>query len=239
MKKYLFLSICCLFTFGLVAQDETKTIEVPQTEMSFDEPEFIFGQIIQGESIQNVFEFTNTGDEPLIIKSAKGSCGCTVPEFPKEPIMPGETGQFLVQFNSKGKKGIQNKRVTIVANTNPSTTYLTIKGEVLNTQSIAKIAPELKSSKRSLDKKADVNSISIFPNPTSDILNVDLKEHMGKSAFVAVYDRLGKVMESQRISEITSDVLQLDIQNYVSGTYSVTVKVNGLNRIAKQFNVVR
>ena len=78
----------------------------------------------------HMFEFTNSGDEPLIIDNCKGSCGCTVPKCPKEPIQPGEKGQIEVKFNSKGKKNQQTKKVTINANTDPAQTFLTIKAFV-------------------------------------------------------------------------------------------------------------
>ncbi len=102
----------------------------PTTTLSFDELEYDYGIIDEGEKARHTYKFTNTGSEPLIISNAKGSCGCTVPSWPKEPIPPGATGQIDVEFNSKGKKGKQSKRVTITANTDPVQTFLTIKGEV-------------------------------------------------------------------------------------------------------------
>lgn len=102
----------------------------PTTTMSFTETEFDFGTIDEGEKVSHVYKFKNDGAEPLIISNAKGSCGCTVPKWPKDPIAPGESGEILVEFNSKNKKGKQSKRVTITANTNPTQSFLTIKGEV-------------------------------------------------------------------------------------------------------------
>ena len=67
----------------------------------------------------------------LIISSAQGSCGCTVPEWPKEPIKPGEEGKIAVTFNSSGKQGKQNKTITLVANTIPNTKVIALKGDVL------------------------------------------------------------------------------------------------------------
>jgi hypothetical protein len=102
----------------------------PVTTIEFAKSEFDFGTILQGEKVSYVYTFTNTGEEPLIIDKAKGSCGCTVPYWPKEPIAPGEQGEIKVEFNSGHKKGMQMKRVTITANTNPPQTMLTIKGTV-------------------------------------------------------------------------------------------------------------
>jgi len=102
----------------------------PTTTMEFEETTFDFGEVDQGDKIAHVYKFTNTGNEPLIIKNAKGSCGCTVPKWPKEPIAPGESGEMFVEFDTKGKKGMQAKRVTVTANTDPVSTYITIKGKV-------------------------------------------------------------------------------------------------------------
>jgi uncharacterized protein DUF1573 len=102
----------------------------PTTVMTFNELEFDYGVVDEGEKVKHVYKFKNTGSEPLIISNAKGSCGCTVPSWPKEPIPPGASGEIDVEFNSKGKKGKQSKRVTITANTDPVQTFLTIKGEV-------------------------------------------------------------------------------------------------------------
>ena len=98
--------------------------------MNLAETEYNFGTIEQGDVVSHTFQFTNTGDEALIIQNAKGSCGCTVPKWPKDPILPGETGEIQVEFNSKGKKGNQNKKVTITANTNPAQTFIYLKGAV-------------------------------------------------------------------------------------------------------------
>ena len=102
----------------------------PTTTMSFDEMEYDFGTVTSGEKVQYAYKFKNTGSEPLIISNAKGSCGCTVPDWPKEPIAPGEASEILVEFDSSNKSGNQSKRVTITANTNPAQTFLTIKGQV-------------------------------------------------------------------------------------------------------------
>jgi hypothetical protein len=100
-----------------------------------------FGQIKEGEVVNHTFTFKNTGEAPLIIESAKGSCGCTVPQWPKEPIPVGGTGNIEVSFNSKGKPGQQNKTVTITANTNPTITRLSIKANVEKTDVSASAGP--------------------------------------------------------------------------------------------------
>ena len=79
---------------------------------------------------ETVFSFTNSGNSELIITSAKGSCGCTVPEWPKEPIMPGEEGQIRVKFNSDKKPNLQQKSITLVTNTEQGKEILKIKAQV-------------------------------------------------------------------------------------------------------------
>jgi len=81
--------------------------------------------------VLTTFTFTNTGDADLIISNASGSCGCTVPEYPKEPIKPGKTGKLKVSFDSTGKPGMQQKSVTITCNTQQGTDVLTIKANVI------------------------------------------------------------------------------------------------------------
>ncbi len=118
----------------------------PTTTIAFAETEFNFGQVKAGEKVQHVYKFTNTGDEPLVISNAKGSCGCTVPSWPKEPIGIGEEGEILVEFNSKGKSGNQTKTVTITGNTDPPQTIIQIKGEVLVDPNAAKTTPNVNAT---------------------------------------------------------------------------------------------
>ena len=102
----------------------------PTTTMTFKETTFDFGSVPEGEKVSHTYNFTNTGNEPLILSNAKGSCGCTVPKWPKEPIAPGESGEIVVEFNSKNKKGKRNQKVTITANTDPAQTFIYLTGEV-------------------------------------------------------------------------------------------------------------
>tara|TARA_A100000164_G_C21743873_1_gene693660 strand:- start:404 stop:883 length:480 start_codon:yes stop_codon:yes gene_type:complete len=99
-------------------------------KIKFDMEVWEFGEINEGDVIDTVFTFTNVGEEPLIISNAKAGCGCTVPQWPKEPIAPGGTGTIAVQFNSKGKPGTQNKPVTLTMNTTPNTMKLRLVGKV-------------------------------------------------------------------------------------------------------------
>jgi len=111
------------------AEPEVKP-EGPLPAIEFAEEDHDFGTIKEGEIVEHMFKFKNTGDAPLIISSATASCGCTVPVWPKEPIAVGEEAEIQVRFNSKGKPGIQNKTVTITANTYPKINRVKIKANV-------------------------------------------------------------------------------------------------------------
>ena len=113
----------------LTAKKDADKVAMPEIEINNDS--FDFGEIGQDESINAEFLLKNVGDAPLLIRSAKGSCGCTVPEWPKEAIQAGEDAIIKVVFNSGKKKGKQNKTVTLVTNAIPSVKVLTIKGMVL------------------------------------------------------------------------------------------------------------
>jgi hypothetical protein len=99
--------------------------------ITFDETQFNFGEIIQGQVVEHDFMFTNTGKNDLVIYDSKGSCGCTVPEWPKEPIKPGKKDKVHVKFDSTNKEGHQTKTVTLTCNTNPNQVTLQIVGDVI------------------------------------------------------------------------------------------------------------
>lgn len=92
--------------------------------------EYDFGTVVDGEMVEYSYKFKNVGAVPLVIKQATGSCGCTVPERPEEPIAPGENGEIKVKFNSAGRVGNPRKEVTLRANTLPQETKLILTGIV-------------------------------------------------------------------------------------------------------------
>ncbi len=102
----------------------------PPTSVMFAQSQHDFGKIDQDTKNTYTFKFTNTGINPLTITDAKGSCGCTVPQYPKEPIPPGGSGDIQVEYSPAKQKGPQSKTVTVTANTNPPTTTLTIIADV-------------------------------------------------------------------------------------------------------------
>ena len=127
MKKAIF---SLLFVLGAVfaVQAQNEVVSGPAIEVDKDVHDY--GVVPKGGDTNCEFVVTNSGTEPLIISKCKGSCGCTVPTWPKEPIPVGGTGEITAQFNSKGKPNIQNKTVTITANTWPKQSTLRIKAMV-------------------------------------------------------------------------------------------------------------
>lgn len=99
-------------------------------KMEFEEETYNFGAVKAGDVVTHTFHFTNVGKVPLIINHAKSTCGCTVPEWPRAPIAPGEKGKIEVKFNTKNKGLRQKKPVTITANTYPANTKIFLEGYV-------------------------------------------------------------------------------------------------------------
>jgi hypothetical protein len=98
----------------------------------FDSTTMHFGRIPQGNQVEKQFRFTNAGNKDLIIVDVRSTCGCTVgKDWPKAPVHSGDGGTITVHFDSNGRSGLQDKTVTVVANTQPPTTVLLLKGEVV------------------------------------------------------------------------------------------------------------
>lgn len=134
MKLSSFL-ICFLLFFGSSSYAQKQTLnnlanDPAKPEFKFDVEEHNFGTIKQGDAVTYEFKFTNTGNEPIIISNAEGSCGCTVPVYPKQPILKGQQASIKVTFNSAGKSGMQDKTVTITSNAKQNPMVLHMKGNV-------------------------------------------------------------------------------------------------------------
>ncbi len=118
--------------FALVFSVATMAADDNEPKMSFTEKEHDFGMIKESDGpVTYEFEFKNTGNSPLIIMSASGNCGCTRPEFPKEPIKPGEKGKIKVTYNPAGRPGEFNRKVKIRTNETRRRPILKIKGVVI------------------------------------------------------------------------------------------------------------
>lgn len=102
--------------------ENSATADQPQAQpseyaiMTFKTTEHDFGDIVENQNVETTFEFTNTGKVDLMISSCNAQCGCTVPDWPRQPIPPGGKGSIKVSFNSSGRSGVNNKVVTVYAN---------------------------------------------------------------------------------------------------------------------------
>lgn len=110
---------------------DIEVVEGSAPQFLFDETEHNFGNLIQGEKVTYNFTFTNVGASDLLINRVTSTCGCTVSNYSRAPIKSREKGKIEVTFNSRGKKGYQNKTVTVMANTEPNKTVLRVKASVL------------------------------------------------------------------------------------------------------------
>ena len=130
--KALFSFILLSTTLSLTAQEAKSELEPENGPIiTFTEKMFDFGEITQGDVVEHTFVFENTGNAPMIISNAKGSCGCTVPQYSRETaIAPGETSEMLVRFNSRGKSGTQSKTVTVYSNAQNSPEVIRIRASI-------------------------------------------------------------------------------------------------------------
>lgn len=145
MKKYVFL--ISAFVIALMsscndskAVDQISEEKVEQAqkrdeaassfpEMTFDNLVHDFGDIAQGTAVEHIFTFTNTGKSPLVISNARSSCGCTIPEYTREPIAPGATGELLVKFDGSGRGNV-TKTITVATNTERTNETIRIRANV-------------------------------------------------------------------------------------------------------------
>ncbi|MDR2085410.1 MAG: DUF1573 domain-containing protein [Bacteroidales bacterium] len=131
MKKlFVLMSMIVAFSTITFAQDNAKDVNPHAPYMDFDKLVHDYGKIMENGDGNCVFTLTNTGKEPLILTDAKSTCGCTVPEWTKAPILPGKSTEIKVKY-STNRVGPINKSVTIVSNASNSPVVLRIKGEVV------------------------------------------------------------------------------------------------------------
>ncbi len=117
----------------LSAKDSAAKAQAMATPTSVQmiDSAYNFGKVTEGEVVEYSYRFKNTGANPLIVTSATASCGCTVPEKPEQPVMPGETGFIKVKFNSEKRVGTAHKTITVMSNAEPAFPELQLTGEVL------------------------------------------------------------------------------------------------------------
>ena len=122
MKKIVLFLFVGLLAMSVKAQDKTAKIEFKNETVDY-------GEIAKGSDGVRVFEFTNTGNAPLVISDVKSSCGCTIPKKPDAPILPGESGEIQVKYDTK-RVGPIRKAITVTSNADTPTKVLKIKGTV-------------------------------------------------------------------------------------------------------------
>ena len=138
LKHFLLIAAMAAVSAGQISCDNRRQGETAQATASEKLPKitfaekgiYDFGTLTEGDTVEHVFAFTNTGEFPLIINNVTASCGCTTPDWPHEPVAPGAKSSVRVRFNSRGKQGEQNKTITIIANTDPAMTDLQFKAMV-------------------------------------------------------------------------------------------------------------
>ncbi|WP_310396277.1 DUF1573 domain-containing protein [Hymenobacter sp.] len=113
--------------------------------ITFEEVKYDFGSVVQGGVVDHTFKFKNTGTAPLVISNIGVSCGCTTPEYTKDPVLPGKTGSITAHFNTTGKMGMQNKVLTVESNAPAGSATVSLVGEVKEAPATANAAPEMKA----------------------------------------------------------------------------------------------
>ncbi len=141
MIKKITLAVCCGILLlscdfrrkDKIADDNAKITEQAlkdSTTVQLIDSLYDFGTVAEGEKVEFSYRFKNTGSKPLVIITASASCGCTVPQRPEKPILPGETGFIKVVFDSRGKVGENHKPITVTSNANPAFPQLMLQGKV-------------------------------------------------------------------------------------------------------------
>lgn len=137
MKNILTLLLICFLSIPIYAQDKIAKIE-------FESQTIDYGTIEKGSNGVRVFKFKNTGNAPLVVSNVKSSCGCTVPKKPTAPIMPGESGEIEVKYDTNRVNPIR-KTITVTSNAETPTVALKIKGTVINSRKSTVIGDKDKS----------------------------------------------------------------------------------------------
>ncbi|SHL06782.1 DUF1573 domain-containing protein [Hymenobacter psychrotolerans] len=168
MKKVLVLALS-LACAGFAAQAQTAAVKpanaqtkVAGPQIQFDEMKYDFGAVKQGDVVKHVFKFKNTGTQPLVISNIGVSCGCTTPEWTKDPVMPGKTGTITANFNTAGKLGMQNKVLTVESNSASGNAMVALVGDVK--EATANSAPTMTVEKMENMSAADKMKVKADDN---------------------------------------------------------------------------
>ena len=244
LTTFLLLLSCLLIDNHLLAQNNISAKSIaakkPLTAITFDDMEKDFGTVMAGEKVSEIFTFKNTGDEPLVLSSAKGSCSCTVSAFPKEPILPGETSFLEVSYDTQNKRGLRKQKVTILANTYPIETVVYLKGQVnIDKETLTK---EKVGNLSEIEQEAihiqSRNCVAVYPNPTADILKLNFSNDLNEAAIVRIFSNSGKLMAEKKLVS-TFETIEFEVHHYPEGTYIANVQVAGQQPEAHCFVVTR
>ena len=131
MKKMIITLLC--LTIGTAAARAQTNVTTEAGKFAFKEETHDYGEVPEGPAAEYDFVFKNKGDRPIIITEARGSCGCTIPEWPKEPVLPGKKGIIHVKYNTQGRPGPISKEIYISSNAEQQNMTLHIRGTVVAT----------------------------------------------------------------------------------------------------------
>ncbi|MET4109103.1 DUF1573 domain-containing protein [Hymenobacter sp. UYP22] len=170
MKKALLLALS-LSVMGLAAQAQTAAVKpanaqtkVAGPQIQFEEMKYDFGSIKTGDVVEHTFKFKNVGTQPLIISNIGVSCGCTTPEWTREPVMPGKSGTITAKFNSAGKFGMQNKVLTVESNSAAGNAMVALVGDVKEAGATVSAAPAATDVDASADGKDAKQKVKVGDN---------------------------------------------------------------------------
>lgn len=244
VKSSVLLSVAIIlfFTTNLTAQHlsanspKTAASLNPISIIEFEKTSYNFGVIEEGTIVSQTFTFSNTGDVPLIITNVRGNCGCTVPKWPRDSIMPGETASLTVIFNSEHQRGNRSQGVVTTANTEPAKTPIYLIGKVVprNGNNLA-ITPSVVRDEPTIP---DPSCFIIYPNPTSEVLNLDIEDRkIGQPAVITIYSNTGQLMARREVKS-TIGTIEFNVGHFPAGTYTAYVQVGKENPEARCFVVV-
>jgi hypothetical protein len=218
---------------------DSNDFDIPETKIQFDEPEFVFGKIREGEVVQNIFRFVNTGKEPLKILKVTSLCGCTFSGWPKEPIPSGGSGAIIFKYHSNGLPGIQKREISILANTDPSYSEVYVKGEVIGEQPIDDARRALvESYLKSKDWKVKTNYLLAEVNPASSECSylLTIEGAKGMPTDIEIFDETGQLVYKKALKKWLGQ-LKLDFMCHPEGTYWISLQVGKTDRFSLPFKV--
>ena len=240
MKK-ICITTFYIFILTCTAQSQKANRDYPNipkedyTVIHWMSKNMFWGEIQDGDKVQGVFKFCNAGEKPLFITKVAGSCGCTVASASKAAIMPGDSSQILIQFDSSGRGSVQGseqkKRITVIANTEPHTTYLETKGRVYkaNDQIDNEIVEQI-------DKnfKIDAELFQLAFDRRTKLLNIAVKDNISTKGKLQIFDNIG-VKKFEQILDSKHSDFQLDVSIFRNGIYNVCLTLEEQHPLTKQF----